>query len=178
MLDAGRKIERSSGSDQRGLRREVVTDQTVVVIMRRTVVVMLVRFSRLRMSMIGRSRVRMMMAAAMSMTMRPNCSVDMVRPLEGMHPRVAEERNPAVNGEQTPANQCVDAGSHQSRRQAVDVSGRTSGTLILSDAYARDNPDSGAIRTNSQDLRTSEMLRVSLDGCNLRRCPCGHALHT
>ena len=120
VLDAGREVQRSGGGHERGLSREVMADQAVVVIMLRTVVVVLIAVARLRMLVVGCGMRVVVMTAAVSMavrfTGRDLRAMGMAVPdvLNGVQSAVAEERNAAVNGKQAPADQVVDAGRHRS----------------------------------------------------------------
>jgi hypothetical protein len=53
LLEASREVQRSGGGDERGLGREVMADQAVVVIMLRTMVVVLIAVARLRMLVVS-----------------------------------------------------------------------------------------------------------------------------
>lgn len=70
VLDAGREVQRSGGGHERGLGREVMADQAVVVIVLRTMVVVLIAVARLGMLMPGQVVGVVMMAAAMNMAVR------------------------------------------------------------------------------------------------------------
>lgn len=154
VLDAGRQVQRGGGGHQCGLGREVMADQAVVVIVPGTVVVVLIPVARLRMPVIAGGVRMVVMAAAVCVAVRmTGCLFRRVRMtvpgiLDGMHPSVAEQRHAAVNGEQAPANQVVDAGIHRSPPPRVCVSVHLRGQSILFDHYAGGNPDSGAIRPN------------------------------